>query len=134
MFLVCHFLVLSLNVACTFYNTFTICRRYVKNSQQDSFFLDVKAFQLTEMHGLMTSPEDFQTQYVKPVAKKLNERTIYHGVIATHKVNRLRNCMLRPDTYVLIHCADSIDKLKAFYDSREYTFLEVEVQNILYKY
>lgn len=82
---------------------------------------DVKAFQLTEMHGLLTSPEDFQEQYVKPVARKLNENMIYHGVIATHKVNRLRNCMLRPDTYVLIHCADSIDKLKAFYDSPEYS-------------
>ena len=81
------------------------------------------------MHGLMTSPEDFQTQYVKPVAKKLNERTIYHGVIATHKVNRLRNCMLRPDTYVLIHCADSIDKLKAFYDSREYTCTFLDTEN-----
>lgn len=82
---------------------------------------DVKAFQMTEMHGLMASPDEFQEHYVKPVAKKLNERTIYHGVIATHKVNRLRNCMLRPDTYVLIHCADSIDKLKAFYDSPEYS-------------
>ena len=75
---------------------------------------------MTEMHGLMTSPEDFQEQYVKPVAKKLNERAIYHGVTATHKVNRLRNPKLRPDTYMLIHCADSIDTLKAFYDSRKY--------------
>ena len=83
---------------------------------------ELTAFQLTEMHGLMTSPEEFQAQYVTPVAKKLNEHRIYHGVVASQKINRLRNCMLRPDTFVVLHCAESPEKLKKFYDSGMYSF------------
>lgn len=78
------------------------------------------AFQLTEMHGLLTSPEEFQEHYVTPVAKKLNEHRIYHGVVASNHINRLRNCMLRPDTFVVLHCAESPEKLKKFYDSTDY--------------
>ena len=78
---------------------------------------EVTSFQLTELYGLMVPPDEFEEKYVNPVVKKLNSRRIYHGLLATHKVNRLRNCMLRPDTYILLHCADSLDKLKSFYDS-----------------
>lgn len=92
---------------------------------------DLTAFQLIEMHGLMTPSEQFQKEYVKPVASKLNEKRIYHGVVATSCINRLRNCRLRPDTYVLVHCADSLDTLKRFYDSAEYsTYKEYRHRNV----
>ncbi|XP_053401932.1 uncharacterized protein LOC123548844 [Mercenaria mercenaria] len=81
---------------------------------------DVCAFQLSEMYGLNVSNSEFYENYVKHVPKLMNIRHIYHGVVATYKVSRIRNCMIRPDTYVLLFCADSEKKLTDFYDSAEY--------------
>lgn len=92
---------------------FTVPCSYIPNE-------DLKAFQLTEMYGLMVPPEDFQKNYVNDVAKLMNERHIYHGIVATHHLQRLRNCMIRPDTYILLNGADCESKLKEFYDSGEY--------------
>jgi len=72
---------------------------------------DLRAFQLTEMHGLMVDPGVFQREYVEPAAQLMNARSIYHGVSATQAVTRVRNCMIRPETFVLVNCADSEDKL-----------------------
>lgn len=80
-------------------------------------FPDLSAFQLTEMHGLMVNPSDFQENYVNHVTKLMNAKRIYHGVVASNKVTRTRNCMIRPETFVLLNCADSEEKLKEFYDS-----------------
>ncbi|KAL4235078.1 hypothetical protein ACF0H5_006716 [Mactra antiquata] len=80
----------------------------------------LSAFQLTEMYGLQCSPSEFNEKYVSPVTQCLNKRRIYHGVVATNHVNRLRNCMIRPDTYVLLYCAEDECKLTDFYDSAEY--------------
>lgn len=82
---------------------------------------ELQSFQLTEMYGLMVNPDQFQDNYVNHVTKLMNAKRIYHGVIASHQVSRLRNCMIRPDTFVLVNCADSEAKLKEFYDSAEYS-------------
>lgn len=92
---------------------FTVPCSYIPNE-------GLKAFQLTEMYGLMVSPEDFQKNYVNNVTKLMNSRRIYHGILASHQVQRLRNCRIRPDTYILLNGADCESKLKEFYDSADY--------------
>lgn len=81
---------------------------------------ELTAYQLVEMYGLVVEPAQFQDKYVNPVTKLMNARRIYHGVVASHTINRLRNCMIRPDTFVLLNCAESESKLTDFYDSVEY--------------
>lgn len=81
---------------------------------------DLCAFQLTEMYGLHVPASEFQQKYVEGVAKLMNSRHIYNGVVATHDTKRLRNCMIRPNTFVLLNCADDESKLTDFYDSKEY--------------
>lgn len=98
----------------------------------NSFYADLRACQLTEMHGLMVDPANFQENYVNHVTKLMNAKQIYHGVIASNKVNRLRNCMIRPETFVLLNCADSESKLKQFYDSRKYRTLLAQLFNFSY--
>ena len=80
---------------------------------------ELRAYQLTEMHGLMVDPGHFQTNYVNHVTKIMNAKRIYHGVVASNSVTRMRNCMVRPDTFILLNCADSEAKLKEVYDSRK---------------
>lgn len=81
---------------------------------------DGGAFQLTEMYGLQVPTQHFYENYVQHVPKLMDIRRIYHGEVATPNVCRLRNCMIRPDTYILLNCADSEKKLSDFYDCPEY--------------
>ncbi|WAR12243.1 hypothetical protein MAR_026423 [Mya arenaria] len=93
---------------------------------------DLRAFQLTELHGLMVDPAVFKQEYVDPVAKLMNAHRIYHGVAATHSITRVRNCMLRPDTYVLVNSAESEQKLmKDFYESADYQPLRHKLQRLV---
>ncbi|KAL3858985.1 hypothetical protein ACJMK2_009256 [Sinanodonta woodiana] len=80
---------------------------------------DIRAFQLCEMYGIMNS-EAFQEQYVDRVSGLLDKTKIYHGVVASADICGLRQSWIRPNTFVVLHCADSIDKLNNFYDSVDY--------------
>lgn len=69
------------------------------------------------MYGLHVPPSEFQQKYVENVSKLMNTRQIYNGVVATHNPKRIRYCMIRENTFVLLNCADSESKLTDFYDS-----------------
>lgn len=81
------------------------------------YISELCAFQLTEMYGLHVPPCEFQQKYVENVSKLMNARQIYNGVVATHNPKRIRYCMIRENTFVLLNCADSESKLTDFYDS-----------------
>ena len=88
-------------------------------------FLDLRAFQLTEMYGMMVHSHHFEENYAQKAAPLMDKRHIYHGVVASNKVIAIRNCQIKPGTFILVNCAKSLETLKDHYYSSKFSLLPV---------